>query len=311
MSVCFIGHVAKDVVEGTSPVSYEPGGGVFYGGLALAEVGQSISILTKTAAADQRLYQQLAEKGSVTFLSSLNSTTFENRYPDGKPDNRISFVSARAASFTAEDLSCLPQPFPSLVVVVSPLCGEFPAELLRTLQDRHHSHVALDVQGFTRSVGPDGRVTQTDWPEKAQWLPYISLLKIDNKEGLLLTGKADLKEACAELIRHNPQMAIVATSAEGVLFSLCSSDGTLHSEWRPWAPPRTPASRTGRGDTTLAFFSHFYLSRGLPLADAATLTAIFTEAKMQVRGPFNGEALSLVRETLRKRAISEDVLEGL
>ena len=137
-----------------------------------------------------------------------------------------------------------------------------PEALLPTLKEKGFKYVGLDVQGFTRQLH-DGKVNQGDWVGKDKYLPYIDILKIDNKESLMLFGTANLQEGSLAALRMGVS-TVVATSAEGVLFSTrkphvaagpapgLSADDCMF-EWREWKLPRTPECRTGRGLYLMTF----------------------------------------------------------
>ena len=175
----------------------------------------------------------------------------------------MSYVRSKCASFEESDFSTLQPPSPS-IAIVTPLIGEFPESALQLLKTKCGiTYVCLDVQGFTRQLTDSGTVTQGDWKNKHIYLPSIDILKIDNKESEVLFGTRDLHQGSTAALSLGVKY-VVATSAEGVLFSCrkadlkdgkaqpSSSSSSVNEEdcifeWREWKQPRTPECRTGRG----------------------------------------------------------------
>jgi hypothetical protein len=111
------------------------------------------------------------------------------------------------------DLNLIPSSllYSSHIVIISPICNEFPGLLLKSLPTYGFPIVALDVQGFTRRISSGGNVSQGDWLEKGEYLKYVSVLKIDNKEGLILMGTEDLRKASIECMKLGVDVCFFST----------------------------------------------------------------------------------------------------
>jgi len=124
-----------------------------------------------------------------------------------------------------------------------------------------------------------------------------------------MTGTYDLRAACDILLHEGVKVYFsryivlmffllnqmtVCTSAHGVLFGMASqcSESPIF-EWREWTAPRTPECRTGRGDTTLASFIHFFFQKQFSFAQAASAVAIVVEEKMKEVGALSAAAAEL------------------
>ncbi|KAL0230888.1 hypothetical protein GEMRC1_010293 [Eukaryota sp. GEM-RC1] len=196
MDITFIGHVTLDVKENTSDnnevddnISYQPGGGVFYGSIAAATLGATPNVITCYNPEDSPLLSSLNQI-NFTVIPSVKTTTMKNVYIDGKANQRVSMCLFRANSFSESDLSTNKL---SNTIILSPLVnGEFPEQLIPVLAKSCHT-LALDVQGYTRHV-VDQRMHQQDWPLKAEFLNYINILKVDEDEIRVLTGQSDVEE---------------------------------------------------------------------------------------------------------------------
>ncbi|KAA6402532.1 MAG: putative carbohydrate kinase [Streblomastix strix] len=330
MSIYAIGAVCRDLVDG----QYVPGSGVLYGGAALLAQGQHINVITKCNGRDLPMFDSIIRHPLTRTFSAKGAnkptTEFENIYIDGT-SNRVSVVHARTTEFTKDEIKSSVEEDEDRIFIVTPLAGEFPAELLPFLRsDVAAKRIAVDVQGFTRHVNEsNGTVEITDWVEKEKYLSQIDALKIDNKEALVLVGTDDILEASRVLLKMGVRDLIVATCTEGVLFTrrkqqtqnldqntdqtskaepnqikndlqsdFSQSDDEYQYEWRKWGPPLTPESRTGRGDTT--FFSAVSLiyANSTDLKEAATWTAKLVEAKMQHKGELLTQDVAKVKESI-------------
>lgn len=170
----------------------------------------------------------------------------------------MSLVLEKGTFFCLDDLKKITVPADA-TAIITPLIGEFPAEMIPKLKEIGFARVALDVQGYTRQLNPKGEVTQANWLEKEKYLPYVDYLKIDNKESKVLFGTDDIRQGSLAAMKLGVAH-VVATCADGVLFTQRKAKEALtpaqfgsltlddcESEWRPWKLPRTPECRTGRG----------------------------------------------------------------
>ncbi len=274
MEILFIGHVAKDINKTLQKTVIVPGGGVFYGSIAAQKVGARCRVITKCAAQDQFLYEEMLKSGvQVSFFESETTTTIENFYPTENPDDRISRVLSLASSFQKkdiEDLSC------EMIVLSALWHGEFAEEMIVDLREKAKILIG-DAQGFLRNVVEDGQLRYQDWHEKTKYLKFFDVFKIDSNEAFVLTGEKELKKACEKIHKLGVKI-IVATHKEGV----CAFDGKQFYEAQ--FLPYKLEGRTGRGDTCLAVF----VTALYDLKMAVKLASEVTSKKMQYPGPYRG-----------------------
>jgi sugar/nucleoside kinase (ribokinase family) len=278
MSVTFLGDVCLDINVVRGEPRHEIGGGVYHGAVTASRLGCTTRVLTKAPPLDRPHFAAIEEAGaSVSWLPSVASTSIRNDYPSENPDDRISRVISRAEPFTAAELSGLEAD----ALHVNPLwMGMVPPELLPLLRGRTRL-LGADAQGFLRRVAPDGSAAHQPWPEAAEYLQLLDLLKVDIVEAHALTGLDDRFAAAAALLELGVG-TVLLTHHQGVLATRGSE---LHERrWGAW----TLEGRTGRGDTCTAAFLVGVL-QGLPLERALDLSARVTTAKMQYRGPFRGD----------------------
>ena len=163
------------------------------------------------------------------------------------------------------------------------VAGEVSLSLVQALSRR--GTLALDVQGFVR-VRRGEKLVFEDWPEKAEGLSYVNVLKLDRAEAEVLTGQTDIRQAVEELAAYGPR-EIVLTHADGVL---------VYAQGRGYEAPFRPREikgRTGRGDTCFAT----YLGKRLtfPPEVACRFAAAVTSLKMEKPGPFRGSLQDVER----------------
>ncbi len=275
MEILFVGHVAKDINRTLQKTVVVPGGGVFYGSIAAQRTGARCSVITKCAATDRYLYNEMLDADiKVSFFSSDSTTTIENFYPTENPDDRVSRVLSLANSFDEQDLK-FDRSYE--VIVLSALWhGEFSESLIPILREKTEL-LAGDAQGFLRNVVGDGQLEYRDWSDKQRYLPFFDVFKVDNNEAFILTNNRDLKAASREIHRMGARI-VLATHRDGV----CAYDGDRFYE-APFAK-YTIEGRTGRGDTCLAAF----LAAAGDLDKAIKTAAKVTSEKMQYPGPYRG-----------------------
>jgi sugar/nucleoside kinase (ribokinase family) len=135
------------------------------------------------------------------------------------------------------------------------------------------------VQGYVRVVTDQGRLRYEAWPEQAEVLGLVDVLKSDAVEAEFLTGHADIRAAADALAAFGPR-EIVLTHKDGLLVRAA---GRYHE-----APflPRPLRGRSGRGDTCVGS----YTSRRLETdpAGATRWAAAVTTLKLEAEGPVRG-----------------------
>jgi len=281
VDIAMIGHFAKDklVVHGRERMA--SGGAVYYGGIALRRIGVSVAVITRLAREDFGLLDEMREEGILVFAQPAEETSgIENIYFTEDMDRRICKPLGFAGPFRLEELPDIE----ARVFLIGPImAGEVDLPLIKALARR--GRLALDVQGFVR-VRKGGELVFEDWPEKAEGLACVNVLKLDSAEAEVLTGQMDIRRAVKELAAYGPQ-EIVLTHVAGVLVY---ADGRYYE-----APfrPKEVKGRTGRGDTCFAA----YLGRRLTSSpeEACRFAAAVTSLKMERPGPFRGSLRDVER----------------
>jgi len=272
--VVMIGHFAKDrlVVDGRGDVA--SGGGVYYGSIALRQLGVRVAVVTRLAVSDFARLDELKQAGVQVFATPAPETSgIENIYNSSDMERRICKPLGFAGPFRPEDM---PDLSGRLYVIASIIAGEVDLPLLKWLARR--GPVALDVQGFVRvRAGQD--LVFRQWPAMHEGLSHVTYLKVDRAEAELLTGFTDLVAAARRLAEYGPR-EVVLTQSSGV--TVCADGQVFQAPFTP----RSLAGRTGRGDTCFAT----YLGRRLTGSpeEATRLAAAVTTLKQEQPGPWRG-----------------------
>ncbi len=290
VDILMVGHFAKDrnIVDGQGEVA--SGGGVYFGSMALRQLGVSVAVVTRLHPDDFVRLKEMERAGvRVCATAAPETSGIANYYDSTDMERRICKPLGFAGPFTIEEIPSLEA---QIYMVASIIAGEVDLHLLKELARR--GPVAIDVQGFARVREGDDLVFRP-WLDMADGLAHVTYLKTDRAEAELLTGQSDLQEAARRLAELGPR-EIVITESSGVM---------VYADGRIFRAPFTPSSldgRTGRGDTCFST----YLGRRLTAsAEAATrLAAAVTTLKQEHPGPWQGtlaEAEALMAKQWAKK----------
>jgi sugar/nucleoside kinase (ribokinase family) len=155
-------------------------------------------------------------------------------------------------------------------------------DLLRTLSAKS-SIISLDVQGMLRA-SHEGTVREMDWPEKRKALPYVDILKADEKEAKILSGEVTERAAAVALSSTGPTEVLVTMGSRG---SWVYGEKALHQI--PSFKPKRRGDPTGCGDTYAAGYLYQRLKGRTP-EQAGKFAAAMASLKLEGGGPFSGTA---------------------
>lgn len=274
VDIMMIGHFAKDilVVDGQAEQAF--GGAVYYGGIALQQVGVSTAVVTRLHLNDFPALEELRRAGVRVYATPAEETSgIENIYDSADMERRICSPLGFAGPFHLEEIPDLPAQIYNIAPIIS---GEVDLSLLKSLATR--GPVALDVQGFVR-VRDEGQLVFRKWDDMAVGLSHVTYLKVDRAEAELLTGLTNLETAAHRLAEYGPREVVVTESSGVTVFV----DGEIHQA--PFTS-RSLGGRTGRGDTCFATYLGWRL-RASP-GEACRYAAAITTLKQEKPGPWYG-----------------------
>lgn len=274
--IAFLGHYTKDTIILPHETKTVRGGAFYYGAHVVVRMGLKAAVITRLAEEDFGVVGELSRMGVEVFAkSTAQSTSLKLVYPTQNLDHRTVYNVGFAGPFTPAEVAPIEA---RAFHVGASIRGEVPPEVIEALAQKE-AVISLDAQGFLR-VNRRGELAHEDWPEAAQVLELVDVLKADSVEAEFLTGTSDLREAARALAEFGPS-EVVLTHGKGMLVY---ADGHFYA-----APFRTREmrGRTGRGDTCIAA----YLGKRLttPPVEATIWAAALTSLKMEREGPFNRE----------------------
>ena len=262
-----VGHVTCDLL----PSGERLGGAAAYGALAAAVLGVEVALVT-SAPDDARLLAPLAHpKIHLVRQSSAHATTFELSYAG--PRRRL-WVRAKAESLALASLRAAL----ASVMYVGPVVDEVNPEHLSELTA---VRLVLGVQGWLRTLDPDGEVKSAD-PSVLWRLPEHADLVLSEED------HSDADTLASELASAS-RSVLVTRGARGVT---CFGAGAAeHMEALP-AESRDP---TGAGDV---FGVVYALRRHRGDHPRAAIARAQLAAARSVEGPGVGHLASVVEQVM-------------
>lgn len=275
--ICCIGHITHDKVITPRFEAHMPGGTAYYFAKALKDFDHScFKLVTSLGEPEMPAVEELRSDGiDVKVIPSKKSVYFENKYGENM-NNRTQRVLAKADPFTVKNLKDVNAEIFHLGTL---LADDFSLDVIKDLAKR--GMVAVDVQGYLRKVVGE-EVVHVDYKEKRDAMPYISILKANEKEMEVLTGCSDPREAAKILADWGCREVLLTLGDKG---SLIYVDGKFYDI--PAIKPTELVDATGCGDTYMAGYL-YKRSKGADYREAGTFAAAMCTVKLANKGPFNG-----------------------
>jgi sugar/nucleoside kinase (ribokinase family) len=181
-------------------------------------------------------------------------------------------------------------------IIVGPILGETPPELLERIRAASDAPLFLDPQGMLRRVDAAGRVEHRCDEAFLRVAPLCHLIKANELEARVITGidpRRDGAAAAARLRATGCAIAIVTLAEAGSIID----DG--RRQYRIPAYATHAIDPTGAGDTYLAGFLHAYLGDPGDLFRAGCTGAATASIWIEHSGP---DAPITVAEVERRTA---------
>jgi sugar/nucleoside kinase (ribokinase family) len=273
--IVIFGNYTKDtIVSKKAGTRYVDGGGFNYGAHAAANSGKSVAAVTRLAEEDSHVVTNLEKIGVDVFPTfTETSTHMKLDYPTDNPDERILTCTATAGTYTIDQFEGLEA---EAFLINGSVREEAPLELIKELRKKKALLVA-DAQGFLRIISPDNTLVHAEWPDQAEVLALIDILKADIVEAESLTGEKDLYKAAKMLLSMGPK-ELALTHRDGILVY---AEGEYYEQT---FKPKEMIGRSGRGDTCIAS----YVAKRLTASpkEAIKWSAAVTSLKMEAEGAF-------------------------
>ena len=271
-----MGHISIDENIYQGEAVKEIGGAVFYSSCASHSIGHKIGILTKLSRKDREYLEAFnVPKEDITALDSRNTTSIRNIYHSADRERRTCTALSVADPFTIEDI---PNNItPQIYHFAGLISGEFDSEMIKFLLNK--GKVALDVQGFLRTIGENKEMVFKDWGKKKEYLPYIDYLKTDAAEAEIMTGTKNRKKAAEMLFGWGAKEIMITHNKEVLIYN-----GKKH--YTCPLKPKNLSGRTGRGDTCFSAYITERLDKRIK--EALLFATALVSLKMERPGSFKG-----------------------
>lgn len=285
--ICCIGHITLDKVVTPRFTAHMPGGTAYYFANALRNFDHSgFRLVTSLAESEMAAVDELRSRGiEVDVIPSRKSVYFENKYGENMND-RTQRVLAVADPFTVGKLAGVRARIFHLGTL---LADDFSLDVIKDLATR--GTVSVDVQGYLRKVVGEN-VVHVDYELKREAMPYISILKANEKEMEVLTGASEPHEAARILAGWGCPEVLLTLGDKG---SLIYAGGEFHNI--PAMTPDDEVDATGCGDTYMAGYLYMR-NRGASYLEAGTFAAAMCTIKLSAPGPFSAtmdDVLAVIR----------------
>lgn len=271
----FAGNYTKDTIITPDGTRYVDGGGMNYAAHTAASLGRKAAIVTRLSREDEHVVEAIRADGIDCYpVYSPSSTLMTLEYRTHDVDKRNLYVKATAGTISPSALDGLE----ARAIVVSPsLRGEVEPEFIGEMRKRSGILISADVQGFVRVLRNETLVYEA-WPEMAEVLRNLDILKTDAVEAAYLTGEENIEKAAAFFADLGVKEVLLSHS-EGILVH---TDGKNH-HYKFHA--RSMAGRSGRGDTCVGSYVAMRLT--LPPVEAGKWSAAVTSLKVERLGVFD------------------------
>ena len=271
-----MGHISIDENIYQGEAVKEIGGAVVHSSCTSYAIGYKTGILTKLSFQNKNCLEAFTiPEEDIFALNSKNTTSIRNIYHSVDRERRTCIALSVAEPFTIEDI---PNNIDSRIYHFAGLIsGEFDNKMIKFLHNK--GKIALDVQGFLRTVGKNKEMVFKDWKEKKEYLPYIDYLKTDVAEAEIMTGTKDRKKAAEMLFDWGAKEIMITYGKEVMIYN-----GKKYYTYP--LKPQNLSGRTGRGDTCFSTYITERLDKDIE--DALLFASALVSLKMERPGPFKG-----------------------
>lgn len=278
--ICCIGHITLDKIVTPKTEVYMPGGTTFYFSHGISHLLDSsdskvsYKLVASLAESEFQAVEDIRARGiEVEVIPSKKSVFFENIYGENM-NNRKQRVRAKADPFTVESVKNVSAKY---ICLGSLLADDFSLDVVKDLSTR--GTIVMDAQGYLREVR-DEKVYACDWENKLEFFKYIDILKVNEYEVEVLTGKKDLHEAAQQLADWGIKEVLLTLGSYG---SIILADGKFYDI--PAYEPLNLHDATGCGDTYVMGYVYKRV-QGASVEESGRFAAAVSTIKLEHSGPF-------------------------
>jgi len=280
LDICCIGHITVDRIITPDSMVMMPGGTTYYFSHGISKLinhnpNVSYKLIASLAKSEMKSVEEIRQQGiDVQVVDSRKTVFFENIYEKNQ-NNRKQRVHAMADPFSVDALKDVEAKY---ICLGSLLPKDFSLDVVKYLSNK--GSIVMDAQGFLRDVKPNGDVYACDWNNKFEYFKYIDILKVNEYEVEVLTGKKDLHQAAMQLAQWGIKEVLLTLGSYG---SIVLVNGTFYDI--DAYKPLSVVDATGCGDTYVMGYVYKRVQGASPLEAAKFATAVST-CKLEAHGPF-------------------------
>lgn len=304
LKVKLIGHIVLDYISiGGKTSGPSIGGGVTYGGLALASYGVKPVIVSNIGVDFPEEYIELFKSLGINTMhihrfKNYKTTSYHLIYDE--QFNRKLILKSLAPSILPSDMG-IANSHDFNITIVSPVACEIPYDTLR-VASYYSDLVALDVQGIVRECLVNAEVKLRNLPleEVAQLLKLVDIIHADVNEAKALLSIDDPIEIIKRLL------SISGGRLKVVLLTFGIDGGYVGTKHKVYYVPSfvtKTVNPTGAGDVYLSIFTvEYYKSRNVIHAAsmAAAAVSYIVESTDIYRFPNRGKTLLRASNVMKR-----------
>jgi len=241
MKFLVIGNITKDTIRTKEKEIITFGGTASYASINANKLGCDTYVLSRGNHELDDWIRSLTSQGiKVELEKSENISHFVNDY-SGDPKKQ--FYLSDAGKIDFKDLGKMD------IIHIGPIFSEITLDCVKKARKKAKL-LSLDVQGFVRSSGKE-RVVMKFWDERAEFLKYVDLVKVNRLESNFVSKKTSYEEVCKEIIEFGPKVVELTLRENGAII--------MEKEiYRIPAYRTTVIDRTGSGDVFSSTFAIRY-----------------------------------------------------
>ena len=274
--ICTIGHISMDKVVTPQSTRYLPGGTSFYFSRLILYSGLKYRLITALAVKDYQTVHDLRAEGIDVFVLPSNETVFFENIYSADLDHRKQQVLHQASPFQVSEL---PHTQARVFHLGPLLANDIPVQMIEHLSKT--GLVSLDIQGYLRHVS-NKKVIHLDWRDKVAALPFVGILKANEFEMQVLTGKTNVRDGAKYLADLGVPEVVLTLGSKG---SVIYKGGIFYTI--PAFKPSAVVDATGCGDTYMAAYLWMRI-KGSEIQEAGEFGAALATLKIGSFGPFSG-----------------------
>jgi len=241
MKFLVIGNITKDTIRTREKEIVTFGGTASYASITANKLGCDTYVLSRGNHKLDGWTRSLTSQGiKIELEPSENISHFVNDYSGTE---KRQFYLSHAGKIDFKDLGKMD------IIHIGPIFNEITLDCVKKAR-KNAKLLSLDVQGFVRSSGKE-RVVMKFWDERAEFLKYADLVKVNRLESKFVSKKTNYEEICEELLGLGPKVIELTLREMGAIIA---------SKETYKIPPyqTTVIDRTGSGDVFASAFAIRY-----------------------------------------------------